>query len=71
MKLIIETIEELIDEIKEICEERFTPNGYFYVDKITRAGITSLNLHIVCDTPQLDDSYPIVDQEICSDEKTV
>lgn len=47
--------EELLKAIKELCEENFLPNGYYYVDKLVRDGQTSIVLHILYDS--LDEDY--------------
>jgi len=57
LKFIIKNTEELLAEIKEMCD-KFIPQGFYYVDKIVRGGITSLSLHLVFDTPELEDYYP-------------
>ena len=32
----IEDTEELLAAIKELCERKFVPEGYYYVDKLIR-----------------------------------
>ena len=54
----IDNIEQLLERIKELCEEEFSPNGFYYVDKLTRNGQTSLVLHILFDSPEEEDYYP-------------
>ncbi len=49
---------DLLEEIKELCEENFTPEGYYYVDKLVRKGQTSIVLHIMFDSPEDEDYYP-------------
>ena len=55
----MKTTEELLDALKELMDE-FEPNGYFYVDKLSRNGQTSVVLHVMYDSEDAD-YYPIVD----------
>ncbi len=50
----IHSTRALLDTIKEMLEEDFTPNGGYYVDKLENDGKTSLVLHMLYDTPEQD-----------------
>ena len=54
----INNTEELLEEIKELCENKFAPEGYYYVDKLVRNGQTSIVVHILFDSPEDENYYP-------------
>lgn len=54
----IENTDELLKAIKKLCEEKFEPSGFYYVDKLVRNGQTSIVLHILFDSPDDEDYYP-------------
>ena len=56
----IENTEELLEEIKELCESKFAPEGYYYVDRLVRNGQTSIVVHILFDSPEDENYYPKV-----------
>lgn len=60
----IENTDDLLREIKELCEKKFTPKGSYYVDKIVRNGQTSIVLHMVYDSPNEKDSYPKLKKKV-------
>ena len=53
----IQTTDELLQAIKELCEKEFEPKGYYYVDRLVRNGQTSIVLHILFDSKE-SDYYP-------------
>ena len=54
----IKNTEQLLERIKTIMEKEFLPTGYYYVDKLTRRGQTSLVIHILYDDPEAINHYP-------------
>ena len=54
----INNTEELLKAIKELCEKKFAPEGYYYVDKLVRNGQTSIVLHIIFESPEDENYYP-------------